>query len=476
MVSVRSGSACLMALFLTACGGSGDKLPLLPPDSSLNYNSPPAFTVTIPISPVVPTKSVNLTNFTIIPNLPAGLVLDSATGVISGTPTQVSATTTYTVSVPDRNSAVTATLVITVNPLPASIRYPRAAHTFPVDVPLDGIAPTNAGGADTFGLDIEVTSPLVIDACSQTGVCTVEGALAGPTLVIRQRTGWNTYSSVEGALIAHLDIAPGFATAWTLAIDGSYLLFAGSEGVQAITPQGTTLFTRAGDYLTAAQASSYFAGPNEVRVANGPAGAQVIENIAVPSGATTTSPAYAGNFAGWFLDGEKFLSTDGNTVRVYARGAVELDSASLPSIDGLAGSGEWYWTSKNTTQVYRVGSAGVAAETYTNTHAFTKCSASGNFLALVTQSNSAVAPAFSIIDLSAPTGLIVASPALSGLSEIQPLDANQVYAPFENTIFQTNTGDAVCIRLAPTQFSGLGAVAGDYVWFVSGSTLRVEAR
>ena len=137
--------------------------------------------------------------------------------MISGTPTQVSATTTYTVSVPDRNTAVTATLVITVNPLPASVSVPRAAYTFPVDV---------------------------IDTCSPTGVCTVEGALAGPTLVIRQRTGWNTYSSVDGALIAHLDIAPGFATAWTLAIDGSYLLFAGSEGVQAITPQGMTLFTR----------------------------------------------------------------------------------------------------------------------------------------------------------------------------------------------------------------------------------------
>jgi len=486
-----------MALFLTACGGSGDNLPLLPPDSSLNYNSPPAFTVTIPISPIVPTHNVYLTNFSIIPNLPAGLALDPATGVITGTPTQVSATTTYTVSVPDGTSTVTATLVITVNPLPANISYPRAAYAFPVDVQLDGIAPTNtggvigswsidpalpggvslnqsgvisgtptavsprrtyrltatnAGGADTFYLDIEVTSPLVIDICSPIGLCTVEGALAGPTLVIRQRTWWNTYSSVDGALIAHLDIAPGFATAWTLAIDGSYLLFTGTEGVQAITPQGMTLFTRAGDYLTAAQGSSYFAGPNEVRVANGPAGAQVIENIAVPSGAATTSPAYAGNFAGWFLDGEKFLSTAGNTVRVYSSGAVQLDRASLPSIDGLAGSGEWYWTSKNTTQVYRVGSAGVAAATYANAHAF------------------------SIIDLSDPTGLIVASPALNGLSEVQPLDGNQVYAPIENTIFDMSTGDAVSISLAPTQFSGLEVVSGGHLWFVSGSTLRLEAR
>ena len=128
MVPVRSGSLCLMALLLSACGdkgASGDKLPLLPPDSSFGYTSPPAFTVTIPISPIVPTHAVYLTHFSIIPNLPAGLVLDPVTGVISGTPTQISATTTYTVSVPDGTSTVTATLVITVNPLPAAISYSR---------------------------------------------------------------------------------------------------------------------------------------------------------------------------------------------------------------------------------------------------------------------------------------------------------------------------------------------------------------
>jgi len=135
MVPVRSGSACLIALFLSACGGSsgsGDKLPLLPPDSSLGYTSPPPFTVTIPISPIVPTRAVYLTNFTIIPNLPSGLVLDPTTGVISGTPTQVSATTRYTVSVPDGTVAVTATLVITVNPLPLNIGYRPASDSLPI--------------------------------------------------------------------------------------------------------------------------------------------------------------------------------------------------------------------------------------------------------------------------------------------------------------------------------------------------------
>ena len=232
MVSVRAGSACLMALFLIACGGSGGELPLLPPDASLTYNSPPPFTVTMPISPIVPSHNVYLTNFSIVPELPAGLTLDSATGVISGTPTQASQTTRYTVSAPDGNVALTATLVITVNPLPAGVRL-LSLDTGTVIAPPD-------------------------QTCRATGPCTVDGALAGPTVVIRHQTGWNTYSSVDGALIAHLEVAPGFATAWTLATDGSYLLFAGAEGVQAITPQGMTLFTLAGDYLTPAQGSPDF--------------------------------------------------------------------------------------------------------------------------------------------------------------------------------------------------------------------------
>jgi hypothetical protein len=250
MISVRSGLACLMGLFLNACGGDGGKLPLLPPDSSLNYTPPPPFTVSVPISPIVPTKTQYLTNFSIVPTLPAGLVLDSATGVISGTPTQVAATTTYTVSVPDGNSAITATLVITVNPLPSNGSAPRAVHTVLAfeKIVLDGTT-NRVLSLDTrlgAGLWDATTGTLIAplnQTCRPAGQCTLDGALAGPTVVIRQQTGWNTYSSVDGAPIAHLDVAPGFATAWTLASDGSYLVFSGTEGVQAITPQGMTLFT-----------------------------------------------------------------------------------------------------------------------------------------------------------------------------------------------------------------------------------------
>jgi hypothetical protein len=53
--------------------------------------------------------------FTVSPALPAGLSLNSATGVISGTPSAASATTSYTVTATDGTLSATATVSITVS-------------------------------------------------------------------------------------------------------------------------------------------------------------------------------------------------------------------------------------------------------------------------------------------------------------------------------------------------------------------------
>lgn len=60
--------------------------------------------------------------FSVSPSLPAGLSLNSATGVISGTPTAVAPTTTYTITASDGTNRATAVVVlsVTVTGLPAS--------------------------------------------------------------------------------------------------------------------------------------------------------------------------------------------------------------------------------------------------------------------------------------------------------------------------------------------------------------------
>lgn len=63
-------------------------------------------------------RKIVATPYTVSPALPAGLSLNNATGVISGTPSAVTAQATYTVTANNNNNSATAPLVITVNAAP----------------------------------------------------------------------------------------------------------------------------------------------------------------------------------------------------------------------------------------------------------------------------------------------------------------------------------------------------------------------
>jgi hypothetical protein len=61
-----------------------------------------------------------VTSYGVSPALPAGLNLSTSTGIISGTPTAVSATVNYTVTASNSAGNTTAVLTLTVNPAPLS--------------------------------------------------------------------------------------------------------------------------------------------------------------------------------------------------------------------------------------------------------------------------------------------------------------------------------------------------------------------
>ncbi|MBS7788336.1 putative Ig domain-containing protein, partial [Flavobacterium sp. CYK-55] len=83
--------------------------------SALSYNSPNVFTVGSPIVNLVPSFTGNVTSFSITPSLPLGLSFDTATGVISGAPTEVSATSIYTVTAFNSGGSTSFGISITVN-------------------------------------------------------------------------------------------------------------------------------------------------------------------------------------------------------------------------------------------------------------------------------------------------------------------------------------------------------------------------
>jgi hypothetical protein len=76
---------------------------------STNYINGSSVTLTVgyPL-PITPTNHVEGSTYTVSPTLPAGMSIDPNTGVISGTPTAVTATTEYTVTQnkPDGNTTV----------------------------------------------------------------------------------------------------------------------------------------------------------------------------------------------------------------------------------------------------------------------------------------------------------------------------------------------------------------------------------
>ena len=112
----------LLTILLCGCGGGSSSAP---PPAGLSYITQAAvYTVgtTIPANSPTGTRGA-ATAYVASPNLPAGLSLDDDTGIISGTPTAVTATASYTITASNVTGSTTATLTITVNAAAAGVQF-----------------------------------------------------------------------------------------------------------------------------------------------------------------------------------------------------------------------------------------------------------------------------------------------------------------------------------------------------------------
>jgi len=329
--------------------------------------------------------------------LPAGLAFNTSTGVISGTPTAVSAQATYVVRAQNRGGADTFAIDIAVQ----NGVLLELGHTRQIDaIVYEGNRIfSGSGGGQHFVLSDAQSGAQLASWNSYcppgASACAVGGLFAGTTVAIGIPGKWQLFSANDGALVSEVpldDRSHDFQVPTTLAADGSYLAVVTQTGeLRVYSRAGALLFSRMGNYRSA----SLFAAPSEIRIANGPAGAQVIETIGVPSGVATQSAPFAGTFGSWFLDGERFTTMAGNTARIYSRAVVQLDIGSLPTVEGLAGNGNWYWTNHNgSVQLYAMGSGGTPTVSYDIGAGEVRGSA--NTLALIPYGT----PAISVVDLS----------------------------------------------------------------------------
>jgi len=88
---------------------------ILAAPSPLSYTSPNTYTKDSAITPLLPTVTGLGITYSVSPNLPAGLTINSSTGIISGTPTEVATSTVYTVTATNTGGSSTFDLTIIVN-------------------------------------------------------------------------------------------------------------------------------------------------------------------------------------------------------------------------------------------------------------------------------------------------------------------------------------------------------------------------
>ena len=159
------------------------------PLPAIAYSASYSFERTKTISSASPTSTGGtVATYAISPTLPSGLTFNTSTGVISGTPTAVSASQTYTVTGTTATVSCVGTTTFTLEVFnavaPSSLSYSPATQTVRQGTAITPMTPTISGGVPTYTISPALPAGLSINATT--------GVISG-TLTATQ-TGSVTYT------------------------------------------------------------------------------------------------------------------------------------------------------------------------------------------------------------------------------------------------------------------------------------------
>ena len=173
-------------------------------------------------------------SWSVSPALPAGLSLDTSTGVISGTPTAITSTATYTITATNTGGSATTTVDITVNDvIPSSISYSGTPFTLTKDSAMTAVTPTSSGGT-VVSWSVSPTLPAGLSLDTSTGV--ISGT---PTAVTSSATYTITATNTGGSATTTVDITVNDAIPTSVAYSGTPFTLTKDSAMTAATPSSS---------------------------------------------------------------------------------------------------------------------------------------------------------------------------------------------------------------------------------------------
>lgn len=187
----------LTGAFMTLCAlvacGEGRQASLATPVLSYNGSNPFPAVIGESIA-LTPAVSGTVGHYTVSPPLPPGLSLDAQSGVISGTPTQVSGSGTYLVNASGPGVRASFPLVLSVTEAPSHLSYASPAKGT-VGAALTPLSPRITGTVNHYSVTPALPPGLVLNSSSGliTGTPSVARVLAPYTITASSQAGSTSF-------------------------------------------------------------------------------------------------------------------------------------------------------------------------------------------------------------------------------------------------------------------------------------------
>jgi hypothetical protein len=198
---------------------------------ALSYSSPMTYNLATAITPLAPVNTGgDVVSYAVSPALPSGLSLNTVTGIISGTPTALTAAANYTVTATNSAGSASAVVNISVTAQLPAISY-ASPKSYTVGLSMTPLSPTSTGG---------VINSCTISPALPTGLSlSSTGMISGiPTAATAATDYTVTATNVAGSTTAVVNIATVAPAAPAISYAGPQI-YTQTKAITALNPVST---------------------------------------------------------------------------------------------------------------------------------------------------------------------------------------------------------------------------------------------